>query len=336
MCREIKELAEGKIQPNSIALAGTVATLNAQLKPVSSWRVTMNATNIDLVFLYLKKGGRYLLFIDVPSAQTNTLNLPGGAKTPAGATSIVLAPTMAQTFVVEFTMLAANEYSVWLEGSAGATIAAGTLKAPAALSTTLQQISDQAPSNSQLFLATDKSAFLGSLSVGQSSAPAARLDVKGIGATSATKALNVLNGSGGQIMRCDDDGNVYFGGSSQAKMSSVGQLCMDTWKSKTSFEDDKLEWLTDELTLFFANTQFASFKGSGAIFGGNGAALLPTAMLQVDSTNRGFLPPRMTTAQRIAISFPANGLVVFDTTLNELCFYRTSDSTWRKTTNVAA
>lgn len=38
-----------------------------------------------------------------------------------------------------------------------------------------------------------------------------------------------------------------------------------------------------------------------------------SALLQVDSTTKGFLPPRMTAAQRTAIATPAEGLVVFQT-----------------------
>jgi hypothetical protein len=44
-----------------------------------------------------------------------------------------------------------------------------------------------------------------------------------------------------------------------------------------------------------------------------------SAILQADSTSRGFLPPRMTTTQKNAIASPATGLVVYDTTLNKLC-----------------
>jgi hypothetical protein len=44
-----------------------------------------------------------------------------------------------------------------------------------------------------------------------------------------------------------------------------------------------------------------------------------SAQLQVDSTTRGFLPPRMTTTQKNAIASPAAGLVVYDTTLGKLC-----------------
>jgi hypothetical protein len=46
-----------------------------------------------------------------------------------------------------------------------------------------------------------------------------------------------------------------------------------------------------------------------------------SAILQADSTTRGFLPPRMTNAQKNAISSPAAGLVVYDNTDNYLSLY---------------
>jgi hypothetical protein len=47
-----------------------------------------------------------------------------------------------------------------------------------------------------------------------------------------------------------------------------------------------------------------------------------SAALQIDEIDRGFLPPRLTTAQRDAISLPANGLTIFNTTTNCLEFYK--------------
>ena len=41
----------------------------------------------------------------------------------------------------------------------------------------------------------------------------------------------------------------------------------------------------------------------------------PSAMLDIDSVDKGLLTPRMTTAQRDAITSPATGLLVFDTTV---------------------
>jgi hypothetical protein len=46
-----------------------------------------------------------------------------------------------------------------------------------------------------------------------------------------------------------------------------------------------------------------------------------SAQLDVSSSSKGFLPPRMTAAQRKAIVSPANGLIVFDTDVNQLYLY---------------
>lgn len=46
-----------------------------------------------------------------------------------------------------------------------------------------------------------------------------------------------------------------------------------------------------------------------------------TAKMQIDSTTQGFLMPRMTSAQRLAISSPPAGLMVYDTNLGCRCVY---------------
>ena len=56
-----------------------------------------------------------------------------------------------------------------------------------------------------------------------------------------------------------------------------------------------------------------------------------TALLSMSSTTQGFLPPVMTTTQKNAITSPATGLVVFDSTLGKLCVFST---TWQTITSV--
>lgn len=55
--------------------------------------------------------------------------------------------------------------------------------------------------------------------------------------------------------------------------------------------------------------------------GVGGTTIDASAALQLNSTAKGFLPPRMTATQRDAITSPATGLVVYSTTSNELFVY---------------
>lgn len=60
----------------------------------------------------------------------------------------------------------------------------------------------------------------------------------------------------------------------------------------------------------------------GVVIDSSGASSASaSAILQADSTTKGFLPPRMTTAQRDLITTPAEGLVIYNTTTKVLNFY---------------
>lgn len=65
------------------------------------------------------------------------------------------------------------------------------------------------------------------------------------------------------------------------------------------------------------------FLASGNMVLSTTGALTDTtsALLSMVSTTKGFLPPRMTTAQKNAIASPAAGLMVYDTTLNIISFF---------------
>jgi hypothetical protein len=61
--------------------------------------------------------------------------------------------------------------------------------------------------------------------------------------------------------------------------------------------------------------------------------LTPTAsaILELSATDKGFLAPRLTTAQRLAIPAPANGLMVYDLNLECYYFYNAVTLIWQST-----
>jgi hypothetical protein len=70
---------------------------------------------------------------------------------------------------------------------------------------------------------------------------------------------------------------------------------------------------------------FESSSGGGYF---NTTSVNASAILQADSTTKGFLPPRMTNAQILAIATPATGLMAYNTTQNHVCFY--DGTAWQK------
>ena len=58
-----------------------------------------------------------------------------------------------------------------------------------------------------------------------------------------------------------------------------------------------------------------------------------TSVLDVFSTTKGLLVPRMTTIQRNAIVTPANSLLVFDTDVNCFMYYTVSNTSWNSLCN---
>jgi hypothetical protein len=77
---------------------------------------------------------------------------------------------------------------------------------------------------------------------------------------------------------------------------------------------------------------FFSFNTGGDILGNlcvGGSAINASSQLEVRSTTKGFLPPRMTNAQRVAISTPAVGLMVYCTDATEgLYIYKSTGWTF--------
>jgi hypothetical protein len=83
------------------------------------------------------------------------------------------------------------------------------------------------------------------------------------------------------------------------------------------------------IILFFISSCLigTTAKGQGQSINTNGALASPSAILDVTSTSQGVLIPRMTTAQRNAISSPATGLMIFQTD-STAGFYYYNGTAW--------
>lgn len=182
---------------------------------------------------------------------------------------------------------------------------------------------------------TETARFVGksqSLSIGAGKTPTARLQVQGSGSTNATTSLLVQNSSGTTNLSVDDAGNaviknqldVLGGGASFRVTSSATVITLGLgatgWMAYTAADT---YFLGND---FYANSSGKNLRwGGGAIFGSAGNRN-NSSIVQIESTTQGFLPPRMTTAQKNLISSPATGLMVFDTDLVRPCFF--NGATW--------
>jgi hypothetical protein len=80
-------------------------------------------------------------------------------------------------------------------------------------------------------------------------------------------------------------------------------------------------------------TKGTTFTNGQWVIADNTFSSVPVGSILLDlrSTTGGVVLPRMTTTQKNAISSPAQGLMVFDTTLVKLCVY--SGTTWETITS---
>jgi predicted heme/steroid binding protein len=88
--------------------------------------------------------------------------------------------------------------------------------------------------------------------------------------------------------------------------------------------------ITGYLSKYDGSTSQTSslFYDSGSAVGLGTASINASALFQMDSTTKGFLPPRMTSTQRTAIATPVEGLIIYQTN-GVIGLYIYSNSTWR-------
>ena len=143
----------------------------------------------------------------------------------------------------------------------------------------------------------------GSVGVGNTD-PKVRLDVNGT--TRVTSATSVISSGEGLEMG-------YASGQAEV-------LVYD--RTGFSYKDYRLR--ASNIKIYGGGGAGGIDVNSSAQVGINQSSPNASAQLDVTSTTRGFLPPRMTTTQRDAISSPAAGLVIYNTTTSKLQVYTTA------------
>jgi hypothetical protein len=144
------------------------------------------------------------------------------------------------------------------------------------------------------------------------------LQVTGAGTTSTTKGLNVLNSSGTTGFTVLDNGNCGV-----RESAPTARMHIATGGATTAAVGLKVRNSADTVDILstFGTTQVLINNTSGQ--------LQTSAQLQIDSQTRGFLPPRMTKAQVLAIVNPVPGLMAYATDVEHLCYYNPTGG-WQK------
>ena len=103
-------------------------------------------------------------------------------------------------------------------------------------------------------------------------------------------------------------GNLLLGSNTNS-----GELLQVNGTSKLAGNTDVTGTLTSTALQTGLITSSSSFQGSGSVHTMGTATSDASALLTMVSTSKGFLPPRMTQAQRNAIASPAEGLMIYQT-----------------------
>jgi hypothetical protein len=156
---------------------------------------------------------------------------------------------------------------------------------------------------------------LGTFTFGATTNLGGKVNIKGSGSTSATTSLLVQNSAASSMFSVRDDGNIaiftgrIFDGSNIEKSFYIS----GNTNIVSNYQSVSLRVFNGAA---YASGLEVVGNGSESRVGIGTTAPDASAKLQLDSTTKGFLPPRMTTTQRDAIATPATGLRIYNTTTN--------------------
>jgi hypothetical protein len=157
--------------------------------------------------------------------------------------------------------------------------------------------------------------------------------------TTTGNGIDITSGVAFQVIATD---GIYFTyGSDPMTATGDGQIILTSQAEAITLQADLDVNLTSTTTNINIDAQAGSVfinavsaMTLNATDGVGVGTLAPNAnaILDVVSTTKAFMPPRMTTTERNAIALPTAGMVVYDSTLNKLCV-RTA-SAWERITSV--
>jgi len=151
----------------------------------------------------------------------------------------------------------------------------------------------------------------GNFLIGTTTDAGFRLDVNGTARvnSTATTGLTITQGASGDGIVIQNGGYIQMASTRFRAFSSAFQFQDISYNTRVNL----------------SMSGFSYFNSGGNYTFGS-LTEVTSAIVNVDSTTKGFLPPRMTTTQKNAIASPATGLQIYDTTLNRPCFY--DGTTW--------
>jgi len=159
------------------------------------------------------------------------------------------------------------------------------------------------------------------LGVGETT-PTARVHIKGEGATSGSSSMLLQNSAGTDLFKVRDDGRVLVDEYIYPADGTTNSRFRVSNSSGTY-----MYYSTGNLrlnpNLVYTSTTYGTVmtvNGGTGQFGLGVSNPHTSALMQIDSTTKGFLPPRMTSTQRDAIEATA-GLIVYNTSDNTLNYY---------------
>lgn len=162
-----------------------------------------------------------------------------------------------------------------------------------------------------------------------------------LGGATTSFYIRKIHGTAATHLTIDEDGNVAIGATSTSFKLYVNgntslngnlqQILVDNTTDAFYVREGSNDYFAVDTTNGSEEMRFGGVSNPDFIFQGTGSVGInqsspdSKAILDISSTTKGVLLPRMTTTQRDAITSPPNGLIIYNTTTKAIEWY---DGSW--------